>query len=153
MHWVCTEKTVDGRKRIKAGLVAHGFDEIPSEKVRFHSPTGSKEVLRILMTLMASNGWTCNTTDIKAAFSQGNKLDHDVHLKPPVEVESDGKLWKLNKCVYGLSDASRVWYFSVRNELLKCGCIQSKADLSLFYCYYDDKLAGLFLMHVDDFFW
>ena len=96
---VCTEKTVDGCKRIKARLVARGFEEIPSEKVRVDSPIGSKEVLRILMALMASNGWTCNTIDIKAAFSQGNKLDHDVHLKPRVEVESDGKLWKLNKCV------------------------------------------------------
>ena len=152
MHWVCTEKTVDGRNRIKARLVARGFEEIPSEKLRDDSPTGSKEVLRILMALMASNGWTCNTIDIKAAFLQGNKLDRDVHLKPPVEVESDGKLWKLNKCVYGLSYTSRVWYFSVRDELLKCGCIQSKADL-LFYWYYDDKLAGLFLMHVNDFFW
>ena len=102
---------------------------------------------------MVSNESTCNTIDIKAAFLQGNKLDRDVHLKPPVEVESDGKLWKLDKCLYGLSDASRVWYFSVRDELLKCGCIQSKADLSLFYWHYDDKLAGLFLMHVDDFFW
>ena len=58
---MCTEKTIDGRKRIKARLVALGFEEIPSEKVRVDSPTGSKDVPRILMDLMASNGWTCNT--------------------------------------------------------------------------------------------
>ena len=58
-------------------------------------------------------------------------MDCDVHLKSPV----------------------RVWYFSVQDELLKRGCIQSKADLSLLYWYHDNKLAGLFLMHVDDFFW
>ena len=48
VHWVCTEKSVDGHKRIKARLVASGFEEISSEKVRVDSPTGSKEVLRIL---------------------------------------------------------------------------------------------------------
>ena len=50
----------------------------------------------------------------------------------------------------GSKEVLRIWYLIVRDELLKCGRIQSKADLSLFY---DDKLAGLFLMHVDDFLW
>ena len=110
---MCKEKTVDGLKRIKARLVVRGFEEIPSEKVRVDSPTGSKDVPRILMALMASNGWTCNTIDIKAVLLQGNRLDCDAHLKPPAEAKSDEKLWKLTKCVHGLSDALRIWYFSV----------------------------------------
>ena len=53
--------------------------------------------------------------------------------------------------MYGFDDASRNWYFSVKEELLKIGCEQSKVGKSLFRWYEDGKLQGLFLMHVDDF--
>ena len=42
-------------------------------------------------------------------------------LKPPVEDNSKGKLWKLNKCVYGLCDASRHWYLKVHNVMIEHG--------------------------------
>ena len=62
-------------------------------------------------------------------------------------------IWKLNKCVYGLVDASRNWFLSVKKELLGLKCEQSKLDPALFYWHQNDKLEGLFLMHVDDFLW
>ena len=36
---------------------------------------------------------------------------------------------------------------------MRCGYIQFKADLSLFYWYYEGRLARLFLVHADDFLW
>ena len=55
--------------------------------------------------------------------------------------------------MYGLNDTSINWYFSIKEEMLKIGCEQSKLDKSMFrwYMYEDGKLQGLFLMHVDDF--
>ena len=104
--------------------------------------------------MLAINLWKCNSIDVKAAFLQGSHLDRDVYLRPPKEADnSAGILWKLNKCVYGLKDASRVWYFTVRSELLKLGCIQLPVDPTLFYWFHNEKLCGLFLMHVDDFVW
>ena len=70
---------------------------------------------------------------------------------PPFEAKEDGVISKLEKAVYGLNDASRNWYFTVKEELLKIGCEQSKIDKSLFRWYEDGKLQGLSLMHVDDF--
>ena len=60
-------------------------------------------------------------------------------------------MWKLEKAAYGLDDASRHWYFSVREDLISFDCKQSEIDRALFRWYQDDQLKGIFLMHVDDF--
>ena len=44
------------------------------------------------------------------------------------------KLWKLKTTVFGLCDAPRVWYISVKGVLLKAGAVKSKLDDSVFYC-------------------
>ena len=54
---------------------------------------------------------------------------------------------------YGLCDAPRIWYLSVKKVLKKSGAIKSTFDDSLFYWHKDDKLQGLICCHVDDFFW
>ena len=155
VRWVCNEKfSEDGSSRVKARLVARGFEEKVENDFRADSPTASKDVLRIFLSLLSTNSWQCNSIDVKAAFLQGSHLDRDVYLKPPKEADdSVGMLWKLNKCVYGLKDASRVWYFTVRSALLQLGCIQLQVDPTMFYWYHNNKLCGLFLMHVDDFIW
>ena len=67
---------------------------------------------------------------------QGKSIERDVLVMPPFEAKEDDVIWKLEKVVYGLDDASRNWYFSVKEELLKVGCEQSKLDKSLFRWYF-----------------
>lgn len=156
VRWVCTEKLGDNATPIiKARLVARGFEEnISGNDIRVDSPTAGKAVLRIFIALLSLKSWKCYSIDVKAAFLQGNKFERDVHLKPPKEANNAiGKLWKLKKCVYGLNDASRVWYFTVRAVLLNLGCVQLQTDQAMFYWYHNGKFSGLFLMHVDDFIW
>lgn len=74
-----------------------------------------------------------------------------MYLKPPPEAEEEGNLWNLKKCVYGLTDASKNWYFSVCEELKKLGCEQPGIDTALLRWYEQDNFIGLFLIHVDDF--
>ena len=93
-----------------------------------------------------------NSIDIKSAFLQSEEFDREVYLKPPSEANCDENiLWKLNKCVYGLNDAARKWYITMKTFLLKFGCSQVKTDPAAFYWYQDGELSGIFLMHVDDF--
>ena len=70
---------------------------------------------------------------------------------PPKDVREDGVIWKLKKAAYGLDDALRNWYFSVKDYLLKLGCTQSELDKALFRLTRNGKLEGIFLMHVDEF--
>ena len=152
VRWVCTEKMIDGQIKTKARLVARGFEEV--QKAQSDSPTGNKDTLRIFLAIISSRGWSCRSIDIKAAFLQGEKFDRQVFLKPPKEANAvSGSLWKLKKCVYGLNDAARVWYMTGRNFLLSVGCRQLKTDPAGFYLYYKGTLEGVFLMHVDDYFW
>ena len=76
-----------------------------------------------------------------------------VILKPPKEAGAVGKLWKLKKCVYGLKDASRNWYFSIHKSYYYIGGYQSSVDPGMFFWHEKGELLGMFIMHVDDFIW
>ena len=118
--------------------------------IRKDSPTCCKDNFRLVTSIIASNQWKIHSVDVKSAFLQGKGINRDVYVRPPKEVET--KPWKLQTTVYGLCDAPRVWYLSVKEVLKKSGAIKSKFDDSLFYWHKDDKLQGLICCHVDDFF-
>jgi len=145
-RWVITIKE-DGRK--KARLVARGFEEL--EKIQSDSPTISKSVMRVFLAICSSLLWTVSTTDIKSAFLQGQDLDRDIFIKPPNGFEERHKLWKLKKCLYGLNDAARKFYLSVKSCLLRLGCKMSNLEPAFFVYKTGDVIHGVILCHVDDF--
>ena len=59
----------------------------------------------------------------------------------------------MKKTVYGLSDAPRVWFLRLRDELLKLNVKQSTYDQGLFFWYNDGKLEGIMVCFVDDQLW
>ena len=76
-------------------------------------------------------------------------------LKPPVEARvCFNMVWKLDKCVYGLSDASLNRYCRVKSLLLELGASVSKVDPAVFY-WVDGHgdVYGVLACHVDDFIW
>ena len=152
VRWVMSPKVVDGKVITKARLVARGFQENVDD-LRTDSPTCMKETLRLLFMTASSMKWSINSIDIKAAFLQGKSIDRELFLKPPKEADSKGSLWKLKKAVYGLSDASRVWYLRVVDELTKLRANISTFDKALFMWKSDGRLQGLIAVHVDDFIW
>ena len=135
---------------MKARLCARGYEEVESFKTE--SQTCSRESVRLAITLIASNKWNLNAINIKTAFLQGKKIDWTVIIKPPKEAQTN-KLWKLNKCVYGLADALRCWYLRLKEELLKLNVTVSKYDPGLFYYTKDNKLQGLVVCFIDDILW
>ena len=143
--WVLTLKGLE----VKARLTARGFqeqDEYPKE-----SPTMQKYSLRALLTIASAKGWPIETVDVKSAFLQGTQLEREVFVKPPKESNTPNKLWLLNKCLYGLRDASRQWYTKVENVLVSLGFQKCTYDSGLFYLIINDKLEALIGLHVDDF--
>ena len=141
-----------GRPVIKARLVARGFEEENLNEIRKDSPTCSKENLRIVLAIISSHQWQASSLDVKSAFLQGNQIDRDLYLKPPKEADA-GNLWKLKTTVHGLSDASRVWYLRVKEELFKVGTETCKYDKAIFYWRSQNILQGIISCHVDDFCW
>ena len=103
---VIETKKIDGLDVTKARLVAQGFEDDEAKGRRKDSPTCSKESLRITLALIAASKWNCKSMDIRRAFLQGNSLEREIFTKPPKEADSQG-ICRLNKCVYGLNEASR----------------------------------------------
>ena len=147
-RWVMTMKEGEPRAR----LVVRGFEE--EEMIQKDSPTVSKSAMRLLFVIATSYNWKIKTTDIKSAFLQGKELDRIVYVKPPKEARNKERkiVWKLRKCLYGLSDASRHFYMAVREILIKCKCKQSSVEPSLFYLLDETKkIRGILVSHIDDF--
>ena len=146
-RWVVVKKG----DKYKARLVARGFQEDQSEEIRVDSPTIGKAAMRICFAIAASKHWPLESTDIKSAFLQSDKVEREIYLIPPSEACTPGKVWKLNKCLYGLGDASRQFYISLASELQRLGCIQSTVDHTVYFKQDSGTLKGMILTHVDDF--
>ena len=146
-RWILWKKGSE----IRARLVARGFEEEVFADI--DSPTVGKGMVRMVLTLAASMNWELKTTDIKSAFLQGLPLTRDVYLVPPPEADVEpGCIWKLKKCLYGLSDAARRFYDSVVEELIRCGCVKASFDHSFFYLKNTEgRLIGVIAAHIDDF--
>ena len=149
VRWVVTQKIKEGKPITKARLVARGFEEDSSE-LQKDAPTCLKESVKILISIASAKNWKLRSLDIQSAYLQGKPITREVYLKPPPEYY-DGHIWKLNKTVYGLSDAARNWYNQVREQLLELGLKLSPYDSALFSYVKEGKLLGIICLYVDDF--
>ena len=148
VRWVIGEKEGPDKSLVmKARLCARGFEE--SQEFRTDSPTCRRESVRIVLSVIASNKWNLNSIDIKRAFLQGNDIDRQVFIRPPDEACTD-KIWHLKKCVYGLADAPRKWYLTLKEKLVEFGCTVSEYDPGLFMFHRNGQLQGILACFVDD---
>ena len=65
--------------------------------------------------------------EYKFTFLQSKKIDREMYVKPLCEFDSRN-IWKLNRTIYGLKDASRAWHLTIKAELVKLG-----AQISHYY--------------------
>ena len=150
-RWIITEKVKEDKTKVKARLVARGFEE-DSEQLKKDSPTCTRESLRLLFLTASLMKWEINTLDITAAFLQGNDIQRELYLQPPRDACPKGYLWKLKRCIYGLTDAPRAWYDKVKETLCMLGAKVSRYDSSLFLFHEKQGvLSGIMAVHVDDF--
>ena len=105
----------------------------------------------MLSTIITSH-WNLKSIDIKTAFLQGDFLKQDVYLKSPPEPHCDNnQIWKLTKCLYGLTDDSLMWFKRVKKFVNENNGMSSITDPALSMWYHNDKLFGVMTVHVDDF--
>ena len=150
-RWVCEWREREGKMVPKARLVLRGFEEEDKDREKA-SPTCTSEGLKMVLTIMAQNKWKPRTMDIKTAFLQGDKLERDIYIKPPIKDKEKRILWKIEKCVYGLKDASLYWYNRVKDYMRKIGGKVSKMDPAIFFWEDESrKIQGILACHVDDF--
>ena len=151
VRWVVTPKVINGELKVKARLVARGFEEVCN--FRTDSPTCMRESIRIILLIIASMEWKLHSIDYKTAFLQGKEIERDVFLRPPTEFRKKDVIWKLKKTVYGLADAPRVWFLRLKEEVMKLGARVSSFDNGVFYWHSERGLEGVMASFVDDQLW
>ena len=110
------------------------------------------KLLRMVFVSASIMSWELHSLDITSAFLQGNDIGREVFVRPPSEIMEEGKIWKLQRCTYGLNDAPREWYNRVEQELLRLGGKKNLYDDALFqWNYKDGSLCGILVTQVDDF--
>ena len=103
--------------------MVEGFQEETSNLL--DSPTAARETLRIFCSISANERWEVECSDVRSAFLQSDIIDRDIYVEPPPEKYKVNTIWKLNKPLYGLGDASRQWYLSLSKTLEELGMKQS----------------------------
>ena len=90
-----------------------------------------------------------STGDISTAFLHAD-IRETVYVRPPSEVQTDGKVWRLLKALYGLKSSPKTWSDHLASLLTNnLGFTRSLTDCCL---YYNTEHKTWVLVYVDDLF-
>lgn len=135
----------------KARLVAKGFSQkygIDYDEI--FAPVIRGSTIRILLSIAGDRNYFVNHHDVKNAFLNG-KLNEDIYMaQPPGHINTYHKDWahQLNKSIYGLKQAARVWCETLNEVLTNCGFIQNADDACLYK--HGSRTLTYLVVHVDD---
>ncbi len=157
-RWVFEFKLdADGGPPIhKARLVAQGFSQVPF--VDYNTtfvPVAKSASVRFVAVHSALYSWHLECFDATRAFLWGY-LTHTIYMRyPPGYTLPEGLrgVWCLLKSLYGLKQASLIWYKLLQKVLELLGFICSKFDHAVFvykHLWEGKEVHCLLAMHVDD---
>ncbi len=165
-RWVFEHK-IEGDELIPKGrLVAKGFSQVPGVDFgRTFAPVAKSASVRMVAAVACRRGWLLECFDATRAFLWGD-LEEELYMKVPAGfVLPEGVslptgcsslssvVFRLWKSIYGLKQASRVWYIKLRGVLERIGLARSEADHALFiFCgdWQGEGVHCLLVVHVDD---
>ena len=97
-----------------------------------------------MISVALQKGWDVIQLDIPSVFLNG-KLNQDLYVKVPKGVKCNTEVFKLNKSLYGLRPAPKMWNETFNNAVESYGLTRSKND----FCLYIGKNVYL-VIWVDD---
>jgi hypothetical protein len=158
-----TKRDADGApNRRKARLVVRGFlQQYGVDYFNTYSPVIGSPALRLLIASAAILKCSFHTYDITQAYLNGD-IDAEIYVKLPKEIQpllneitsaepsiTFGPIQKLQKGLYGLKQAGRIWNNKLVDILLKIGLQQTQIEPCLFFKRNQKEFLYL-LVYVDD---
>ncbi|KAK9114554.1 hypothetical protein Syun_021351 [Stephania yunnanensis] len=138
--------------RNKARLVAQGYNQ--EEGIDYEeafAPVARLEAIRMLLAYACYNGFLLYQMDVKSAFLNGF-INEEVYVEQPPgfeDHEHPGHVYHLQKALYGLRQAPRVWYDRLSAFLLEKGFKKGTLDPTLFILIEKHDML-LVQIYVDD---
>ena len=150
-NWVLELKW-DGRH--KARLTANGKRQIKGMNFdASFAATLSLPLMRIAITIMLLLDMIMGQYDVPTAFLN-SPIDRPVYMYPPKGYKMpNGKedwVWELQKCVYGLKQASRMWRSTFHDFLIELGFQQVHIETCMYVKKTQHSLS-IIVVYVDDF--
>ena len=135
-------------------MVARGFTQHEGiDYLETFSPVVKMTSLRVLISLAAIHDYFIHQMDVSTAFLHGH-LKEEIYLEQPegyLKPGQESKVCKLLKSLYGLKQASRVWYERFNNYLLLIGYTKCHSDSNVYIKRNEDKLLFVTLgLYIDD---
>jgi hypothetical protein len=132
-------------RKLKARICARGFEQIEGvDYFETFAPVVQWMTVRLVLIMTILLNLENKQIDYTAAFLQA-PIDHDVYVEMPKLFSVEGKVWKLQRAIYGLKDAPRAYFLHTKNKLEDLGFRQSDADPCLFI-----SPTVICLIYVDD---
>jgi hypothetical protein len=132
--------------RLKSRLVVKGFTQVFG--VDFEetwSPVGRKASLKLLINFVLENSWKWKQMDVDTAFLNAN-LEEEIYMNQPEGfTDASKRVCRLLKSIYGLKQASRMWYNTLKEFLEKLGLSRSRIDPCIYLA-----LGLIIFVYVDD---
>jgi hypothetical protein len=104
-----------------------------------------------MLSLAVSHGWYLRQIDVQNAFLHG-LLHEDVFMTQPfgfIYPQLPHHVCKLQRSLYGLRQALRVWFSRLTDQLQAIGFINCQADHSL-NIYHQGSTLIYLLIYIDD---
>lgn len=141
---------ITGEDKRKARYVAKGFQQkFGVDYTDTYAPTISLVSLRLLLIIALQLNLILWQFDVGTAFLN-SPLTEIIYMRQPKNYDDGtGRVWLLKKAIYGLKQASAVWFAEFKNTLLSFGFKEVHADKCIFiYSHGSDyMILGLY---VDD---
>ena len=146
-HSTQTQWVISDENPPKPKLVAKGFEAEDASA----APSALKSSLRLFFSVCATFKWEMKSMDVKSAYLQ-HEISRELYVMPPKEAELPmGRVWKMNKVVYGMRDTSCNWFLIIKKDLRVLKCQQCCTDKYMFRWYNNNKIEGLVLVYDNDY--
>ena len=112
----------------KARLVAHGYKQKAYiDYFSTFAQVATMKSLRIFIWLTAVFGYKATQCDFKSAFVQA-EIDTELYMNGPPGYSEEGEIVLLQKSIYGIKQAPRLWYQTLIKYLHTLGFKELVSD-------------------------
>lgn len=149
-RWVFTTKcNKDGIvQRFKARLVVRGFSQ--QHRVDYNETYALMlkfETFRTLLAIAAVEDLELHQMNIKNVYLASELEEQDLYMQVPEGLKVEGKVCKLNKDLYDLKQASRVWNKVIKKTLSGMKFYSIDRDSNVFV---NSERNVIIALYVDD---